>query len=565
MIKGIFENLFRIREKAAQHRQRARPGADDGFDPYEKPFLDHLEDLRKSIAKVGVIVIIATIASFAFNKQIFAFSLVPIEMANLSGKVKFITLSPQEILILSIKVSFFAALIFSFPLLIYFIGEFILPGLKETEKRYIIPGVGVGFLLFLIGSSFAFFVAVPLALKVFFEFQMERAPIIEARSQQEAKMITAADLMKDASAKGAEAAATTDAVPAPELAPLDATFKSNVARALAELIVFPANSDLQAKIEAGTGRIIISNKPIQEVSYRIGDYVSFVTQTSLMFGIAFQLPIVVTILAQLGILTCAVMRDTRTYAWVAIFIASAVLTPGMDALSLLLMAGPLVILYEICIWVAWGIEKARKKKEQEEEEAHRKRMEYLYSRRPEDLSEEEKQELNKREVEQYEKEHANLYLEDSSHTPYDPNHDESWHDPYHDHDPYRDPHADHPDHQTPPEADGQDDGKDHDPERGRSEPEAKAELESDHAEPGPEPEPAPRDPFYDNEVCTPSGPILNLNTVGFDELMTLPGIDENLAHALLNHRPFGSFDEVAAVPGMTDAILNPLYERLIID
>ena len=161
MIKSIFENLFRIREKAGHYRTKSKPGADEGFDPYEKPFLDHLEDLRKTIAKIGAIVIIATIASFSFNKEIFSFSLLPLKLANLSGHVNFITLSPQEILILSIKVSFFAALIVSFPLLVYFLGEFILPGLKQAEKRYLIPGVGAGFLLFLVGSSFAFFLAVP--------------------------------------------------------------------------------------------------------------------------------------------------------------------------------------------------------------------------------------------------------------------------------------------------------------------------------------------------------------------------------------------------------------------
>ncbi|MEZ5432601.1 MAG: twin-arginine translocase subunit TatC [Verrucomicrobiales bacterium] len=559
MIKSIFENLFRIREKAGHYRTKSKPGADEGFDPYEKPFLDHLEDLRKTIAKIGAIVIIATIASFSFNKEIFSFSLLPLKLANLSGHVNFITLSPQEILILSIKVSFFAALIVSFPLLVYFLGEFILPGLKQAEKRYLIPGVGAGFLLFLVGSSFAFFLAVPLALKVFFEFQIERSPIIQAHSQDMSKTISAETLITGAKEKGTGAVAQgEDAANAPALPPLDPDFKKQVARAMQEIFVVPANSDLQLAFDPEKQQLIVSNKPIDMVSYRIGDYVSFVTQTSLMFGLAFQLPIVVTILAQLGLLTCAVMRDTRSYAWVAIFVISAVLTPGVDALSLLLMAGPLVLLYEICIWVAWVIEKGKKKAQQEEEEAYRKRMEYLYSRAPEDLSEEEKAEIHRREIEQYEKEHEHLYLEDSSHVAHDPNHDEGWHD-----DPYHDPYHDHPDHQIHGESD-------HDPEQSLSEGDVAGELESDHAEktPGTDEsvaEPVAKDPFFDSEVCTPSGPVLNLNMVGFDELMTLPGIDEELAHALLNHRPFGTFDEVAAVPGMTDEILNPLYERLMLD
>ena len=103
MIKSIFENLFRIREKAGQYRSKSKPGADDGFDPYEKPFLDHLEDLRKTIAKIGAIVIVATIASFSFNKEIFSFSLLPLKLANLSGHVNFITLRPESQASLPVK------------------------------------------------------------------------------------------------------------------------------------------------------------------------------------------------------------------------------------------------------------------------------------------------------------------------------------------------------------------------------------------------------------------------------------------------------------------------------
>ena len=72
ILKPIFEKLFKIREDAnRQRKQNLRPGADDGYDPYEKPFLDHLEDLRKTIGKMLVVVMVATILAFAFNKQIF--------------------------------------------------------------------------------------------------------------------------------------------------------------------------------------------------------------------------------------------------------------------------------------------------------------------------------------------------------------------------------------------------------------------------------------------------------------------------------------------------------------
>ena len=67
MLKAGFEKLFQMRENAS----RRRPGADDGYDAHEKPFLDHLEDLRHTLMKIGATLAIATIACFAFHTKIF--------------------------------------------------------------------------------------------------------------------------------------------------------------------------------------------------------------------------------------------------------------------------------------------------------------------------------------------------------------------------------------------------------------------------------------------------------------------------------------------------------------
>ena len=108
--------------------------------------------------------------------------------------------------------------------------------------------------------------------------------------------------------------------------------------------------------------------------WRIGEYISFATQFTLLFGLSFELPVVVMVFVKLGLLTYDTMSKTRSYAIVGIFVAAAIITPTPDALTLTLMALPMVILYEICIWLAYF---DRKKQRIREEQEARERTEYL--------------------------------------------------------------------------------------------------------------------------------------------------------------------------------------------
>lgn len=101
--------------------------------------------------------------------------------------------------------------------------------------------------------------------------------------------------------------------------------------------------------------------------WRIGYYISFATKLVLMFGLAFQLPVIIMPLVKLGMLTYEMMRGTRSYAFVGICIVSAILTPP-DIMSLIIMALPLYMLYEGCIWLAWWDNKSKPKQEEPAEE-----------------------------------------------------------------------------------------------------------------------------------------------------------------------------------------------------
>lgn len=86
---------------------------------------------------------------------------------------------------------------------------------------------------------------------------------------------------------------------------------------------------------------------------RIGEYLTFATRMLLAFGITFELPVVSFFLARIGMIDHRTLIHGARYAVVGIFILAAVLTPGPDVASQLLMAGPLLLLYVLSIGVAY--------------------------------------------------------------------------------------------------------------------------------------------------------------------------------------------------------------------
>jgi sec-independent protein translocase protein TatC len=92
---------------------------------------------------------------------------------------------------------------------------------------------------------------------------------------------------------------------------------------------------------------------------RISEYLSFTARMLLAFGATFEMPVVTFFLARVGMVTHTMMLHYLRYAILVIFIVAAVLTPGPDVASQLLMAGPLLLLYGISIGVAYFFGKPR--------------------------------------------------------------------------------------------------------------------------------------------------------------------------------------------------------------
>ncbi|WP_397385932.1 twin-arginine translocase subunit TatC [Prosthecobacter sp.] len=267
MWSGLLQKVFKVREKVAMNL--------GGKGDEEKPFLDHLEDLRKMIVRIAMTLLVSTLVTFCFYDKLFEIIKYPLWATGVIKtpeelKAMLQILTPQEGFLMVMNLSLIAAVILAFPLLLFFLLQFILPGLKPAEKKAIFPAIGIGAGLFLLGACFAFYVVLPRALEFFYTF----------------------------------------------------------------------NESLG-----------MSN------GWRLDGYVKFATRFILLFGVAFELPVIVMVMVKLDFLNYKLMSTTRSYAIIAIAIFAAIVTPTPDPFTMLVLAGPLYVLYETCIWLAYFMEK----------------------------------------------------------------------------------------------------------------------------------------------------------------------------------------------------------------
>ena len=132
-----------------------------------KPFLEHLEDLRWTIVKMAITLIVAMVICFAFRSSLVRIMQAPLqEVGSQIGTLK--ALGITDSLVISFHLAFYAGIVISFPVLLYFIAEFVLPALTAVEKSFLLPAIFVSFALFLLGVGVCYFWLLPKTILFFF-------------------------------------------------------------------------------------------------------------------------------------------------------------------------------------------------------------------------------------------------------------------------------------------------------------------------------------------------------------------------------------------------------------
>ncbi len=124
--------------------------------------------------------------------------------------------------------------------------------------------------------------------------------------------------------------------------------------ALAYYFIFPVAWRFFLSFESPNGA---GGLPI-ELQAKVSEYLGLVMKLIFAFGIAFELPVALTLLARVGIITSAQLKKFRRYAYVGMFVIAAILTPP-DVITQTGLAVPLILLYEISIFAAKMVEPKR--------------------------------------------------------------------------------------------------------------------------------------------------------------------------------------------------------------
>lgn len=225
-------------------------------------WMSHLVELRERLMKSALAVLVVFALLLYWNQEIFHLFARPM-IASMPAGSRMISTEVTSNFFVPIKFVLWVAFVLALPVVLYQVWAFIAPGLYANEKKLVVPIVGSAYLLFLVGTAFAYF------------------------------------------------------------------------------FVFPTVFHFMAKIT-----------PLGvEMATDIDRYLSFGLAMFLAFGLTFEVPIVVVVLVKLGFVSVAQLKNARPYVIVAAFAVAALVTPP-DAVSMLLLAIPLVVLYEVGMWVA---------------------------------------------------------------------------------------------------------------------------------------------------------------------------------------------------------------------
>jgi sec-independent protein translocase protein TatC len=307
-------------------------------------FGEHLEELRKRLIYSIVGSIGFVVVCLYYSRDIVFYLVRPYLLAlKAHGYPTIFSFDkPPSVVINYLSIGVKAGLILASPWIIYQIWLFVAAGLYQKERRIIYRYITPSALLFLLGIAFFYFLVLPLTLNFFIGFTDHTAikpPQATWLEQQ---------LGLDSVPKGVS---TTQPATQQNMPPLQIPVVTSDPPKPPDgygylyfnltdgVMKFRVGDQISVLMVAQDGSLF-SNVP------QFDEYIDFLTFMSLIFGLAFEMPMVILILAQIGLVTPATFRKIRKYAYFAIAIISCVAAPSTDPLTMMCLMVPLIALYE---------------------------------------------------------------------------------------------------------------------------------------------------------------------------------------------------------------------------
>ncbi|GLQ07471.1 twin-arginine translocase subunit TatC [Sneathiella chinensis] len=287
--------------------------SDSDIEDSKAPLMEHIIEFRNRLVYSVLTVLVTFILCYLVSEELFAFLVRPLVAAlgdDVEGR-RMIFTGLHEAFFTNIKIAFFVALFISFPIVATQIWAFVAPGLYKHEKKAFLPFLVVTPVLFFLGGALAYEIVMPLAWKFLLSFETGNSASLYSKA-----------------------------------------FTALTSEYPKMLEFLPAPSEPMAL-------------PIQAET-RVSEYLSLSMKLIFAFGLCFQLPVLLTLLGRVGIVTSQGLKEKFKYSIVFAFIAAAILTPP-DPLSQITLAIPIILLYALSIVSVRMVEKKREERAAAEE------------------------------------------------------------------------------------------------------------------------------------------------------------------------------------------------------
>lgn len=383
----------------------------------------HLQELRSRLIRCVLAVLILGGASLFFSRAIFGLLMRPVLDALPPESRSLIYTSGIEEINVLMKVGLYSGLFLTTPVILWQLWGFVAPGLYPTERKFAGPFVLLGTLAFVGGAFFCYRAILPSMFDFLLNSGdsyalVQRLNVAQSREQDALRFLrlgntqragqlaktTVTDLHAggdgkiDASNNAApnerEVSARLDALGrivdavslawGPQARPqLAQVMEKRLAaqNALSNKSIGDASTALEEAARALSG-VDASNTGDfgeiwtleKELAYgksrfdeqrwtkpmlTMREQLSLVLMLELAFGVIFELPLVLALLTQLGVIKASWLIKYQRHAFVMCLILAAVITPTGDAVNLALMAGPMLLCYEVGVLASWLIEKRK--------------------------------------------------------------------------------------------------------------------------------------------------------------------------------------------------------------